>query len=392
MHKRFLKIFAATMAIMLSIVFSVQNVGAEVYENITDLGLTSKSAILMEADSGTIIYEINSHEKMPPASVTKVMTLLLIFEAIDDGRIKWDDMVTVSEHAASMGGSQVFLEPSEQQTVRDMVKCITIASANDASVAMAEYIAGSEDSFVELMNKKAKELGMNDTNFLNACGLDVDGHVTSAYDIAIMSKELITKHPTVKEFTTIWMDSITHKTRKGESEFGLSNTNKLLKWYDGATGLKTGSTSKALYCLSGTAEKNGMELVGVVMAAPDFKVRFHEVIKLFDYGYANYTVAKGRPAGDVVGNIGVYKGKEDFVDVVVKDEKSFLIPKTGESSLEEEIKISESISAPFEEGSKIGEIIYTMNGEEKGRCDVVTSQGVEKASIATMVKRMLKKW
>ena len=201
------------------------------YENQTDLGLTCKSAILMDSSTGDILYEMNSHDKLPPASVTKVMTLLLIFEAIDSGKIKWDDMVTVSEYAASMGSSQVFLEPMEQQSVETMVKCISISSANDASVAMAEYIGGSEQGFVDMMNSRAKELGMNDTNFENACGLDTDGHVTSAHDIALMSRELIKNHPKVSEFATTWMDTIIHKTRKGESEFGLSNTNKLVKCY-----------------------------------------------------------------------------------------------------------------------------------------------------------------
>lgn len=237
MQKKIFRWMAFCVVAVQMTISSCADVSAEVYENLTDLGLQSKSSILMEADTGTVIYEQNSHEKLAPASVTKVMTLLLIYEAVGDGKIKWDDMVTVSEHAAGMGGSQVFLEPLEQQTVADMTKCIAIASANDAAVAMAEYIGGSEEGFVELMNQKAKELGMEDTNFVNACGLDVDGHITSANDIALMSRELITKYPQVTEYTTTWQDSIVHKTRKGESEFGLTNTNKLLKWYDGATGL-----------------------------------------------------------------------------------------------------------------------------------------------------------
>lgn len=231
--KRYVIIFLITLQMISS---SLISVWAETYENLSDLGLQSKSAVLMEADTGTIIYEQNSHEKLPPASVTKVMTLLLIYDAVADGKIKWDDMVTVSEHAASMGGSQVYLEPTEQQMVHDMTKCIAIASANDAAVSMAEYIGGSEEGFVELMNKRAKQLGMNDTNFVNACGLDADGHITSAHDIALMSRELTTKYPEVQEFTKTWQDTIIHKTRKGETEFGLTNTNKLLKWYDGATG------------------------------------------------------------------------------------------------------------------------------------------------------------
>lgn len=209
----------------------------------------------------------------PPASVTKVMTLLLIYEAEAAGQFGWEETVQVSEHAASMGGSQVFLEPGETQTAAELTKCIAIASANDAAVAMAEFVAGSEEAFVERMNRKAEELGMQETHFVNACGLDVDGHETSAYDIALMSRELMTKFPEIQKYTTTWQDTIIHKTRKGESEFGLTNTNKLIKWYEGATGLKTGSTGKALYCLSGTAERNGLHLIGVVMAAPDFKLR-----------------------------------------------------------------------------------------------------------------------
>ncbi|MBQ7241750.1 MAG: D-alanyl-D-alanine carboxypeptidase, partial [Firmicutes bacterium] len=227
--------------------------------------LHSKSVILKEANTDTIIYETNSHEALPPASITKIMTLLLIYDACAEGRFKWDDPVTVSEHAASMGGSQVFLEPYETQTAADMTKCIAIASANDAAVAMAEFIGGSEEGFVAQMNEKAKELGMEDTHFVNACGLDADGHLSSAYDIALMSEELMSRYPEVKEYTTTWQDTITHNTKKGSTEFGLTNTNKLIKWYPYATGLKTGSTGKALCCLSGTAEKNGLSLVAVVM-------------------------------------------------------------------------------------------------------------------------------
>lgn len=365
---------------------------AEAYENLTDLGLQSKSAILMEADTGAVLYEQNSHEVLPPASVTKVMTLLLIYDAVKDGKIKWDDIVTVSEHAASMGGSQVFLEPMEQQTVHEMTKCISIASANDASVAMAEFLAGSEEAFVEQMNQKAKDLGMNDTKFVNACGLDVDGHVTSAYDIALMSRELITKHPEVTEFTKTWQDTLIHKTRKGESEFGLTNTNKLLKWYDGATGLKTGSTGKALYCLSGTAEKNGMSIIGVVMAAPDHKIRFQEVMKLFDYGYANYSMQKGMPKGELVAEVPVSKGELDIAPLLVGEEVTFLAQKGQEGEVISETEIAPSLKAPLEAGTKGGEIIYKVNGKEVGRADLVTMEPIDKISLGTMLKRLLGQW
>lgn len=362
------------------------------YENISDLGLSSKSAILMEADTGTILYEKNSHEVLPPASITKIMTLLLIYEAIEDGKIKWEDMVTVSQHAAGMGGSQVFLEPMEQQSVHDMTKCIAIASANDAAVAMAEHIGGSEEGFVALMNQRAKELGMEDTVFVNACGLDVDGHVTSAHDIALMSRELMKNHGEITEFTTKWMDSITHKTRKGETEFGLTNTNKLIKWYDGATGLKTGSTGKALYCLSGTAERNGLKLVGVVMAAPDFKVRFHEVIQLFDYGYANYAMEKGMEAGKTVGEIPVYKGMEDTISVKTKEQVSLLSKKGSQGKRESKLNLTPSIQAPFEKGTKVGELVYYEDGEEVGKTDVITADAMEKTNVEAMLHRLLRSW
>lgn len=356
------------------------------------LSLQSKSAVLMDGATGTILYEKNSHEAMPPASVTKVMTLLLIYEAQADGKFQWEDSVQVSEHAASMGGSQVFLEPGETQTAADMTKCIAIASANDAAVAMAEFVAGSEEAFVERMNQKAKELGMNDTHFVNACGLDVDGHETSAYDIAVMSRELMTRFPEIQEYTTTWQDTIIHKTKKGESEFGLTNTNKLIKWYEGATGLKTGSTGKALYCLSGTAERDGLQLIGVVMAAPDFKVRFQEVMKLLDYGFANYATEKGLPAGEEVDRIPVTKGMKNDVGAVVKEEISVLLQKGTASDWETQTELLPSLDAPVEAGEKVGELIYIINGEEVGRTDLVAAERVEKANMNTMLHRMLKLW
>lgn len=364
-----------------------------VYGAETDpLTLESKSAVLMDGATGTVLYEKNSHEAMPPASVTKVMTLLLIYEAEEAGQFKWEDSVQVSEYAAGMGGSQVFLEPGETQTAADMTKCIAIASANDAAVAMAEFVGGSEEAFVERMNKKAEELGMKDTHFVNACGLDVDGHETSAYDIALMSRELMTRFPEIQEYTTTWQDTIIHKTRKGESEFGLTNTNKLIKWYEGATGLKTGSTGKALYCLSGTAERNGLHLIGVVMAAPDFKVRFQETMKLLDYGFANYTAQKGLPAGQEMAEIPVTKGMADSVSAVVKEEISMLLKKDMSSDWETQTEVLPSMDAPVAAGEKVGELVYLINGEEVGRTDLVTAEAVEKANINTMLQRMLKNW
>lgn len=366
-------------------------VNAAQHENITDLGLKSKSAILMEASTGDILYEQNSDEKLPPASITKIMTLLLIYEAERAGKIKWDDKVTVSQHAASMGGSQVFLEEGETQTAADMTKCIAIASANDAAVAMAEYIGGSEDGFVELMNSRAKELGMDNTEFKNACGLDTEGHITTAKDIALMSKELIKNFPDITKYTTTWQDTINHTTRKGTTEFGLTNTNKLIRWYDGATGLKTGSTGNAKYCLSATADKNGMELIAVIMAAPDNKSRFSEAIKLLDYGYANYAVVSGAKKGDSAGEIPVSKGEHETVLLEVSEDINAMIQKGG-SEPEIVYELTESLKAPIEKGVKAGEAVYMLDGQVIAKADVITSEAVERASLPTVAERLLKSW
>lgn len=378
---------------LITVVFVLlQSFAVNTYASQTQMpALTSKSSILMEASTGQILYENNAEEAMPPASVTKIMTLLLIFEAQKEGKFQWDDMITVSEYAASMGGSQVFLEPEEQQTAKDMVKCIAVASANDASVAMAEFIGGSEEGFVAMMNEKAKELGMKNTVFKNACGLDVEGHVTSAKDIAIMSRTLITEFPEVTEFTTIWMDKITHKTRKGESEFGLANTNKLIKWYSGATGLKTGSTSAAKFCLSGTAKRNDTELIAVVMAAPNPKTRFQEVMKMLDWGFANFEVKKIVSQGEDMGNIMTEKGEKESVKIICENDINILVPK-GEGEIKKDTQIYESLKAPFEKGQKAGEIVVYVNGEEKGRSNIVASEGCEKISLVKMIEKIMALW
>ena len=384
------KLFSVLTAVLLVFSMSVGAYGED-YSNITDLGLSAKSVILVEASSGSVLYENNSDEKLPPASITKVMTLLLIYEAVRDGKINWDDNVTVSAHAASMGGSQVFLEEGETQTVADMTKCIAIASANDAAVAMAEYIGGSEDGFVQQMNERAKQLGMNNTTFKNACGLDTDGHLTTARDISIMSRELIYNFPEITQYTTTWQDTITHKTRRGESEFGLTNTNKLVKWYNGATGLKTGSTGKAKYCLSATAEKNGMQLIAVIMSAPDNKARFSEAIKLLDYGYANYAVVKGAAKDDVVGEIPVAKGEHETVVLKMGADIIALMKKGGSEPIIT-YEIPESISAPVEENQKIGEAMYTVDGKETARADIVSAEAVERAGLDTVARRLIHRW
>lgn len=354
--------------------------------------IDGKSAVLMESSTGKILSEQNADEALPPASVTKIMTLLLIYDSVNEGKIKWDDKVTVSEHAASMGGSQIFLEPNETQTVEVLAKSIAIASANDAAVAMAEFIGGSEQEFVEMMNKKAKELGMKTANFENACGLDSPNHKLSAKDIAIMSRELITKYPDVHKYTTTWQDTITHTTSKGTSEFGLTNTNKLIKWYENATGLKTGSTSEAKFCLSGTAKKDNMELIAVVMAAPDPKTRFKEVMKLLDYGFANYAVKSGKKVGEVVTEVKVNKGMEDSVKGIVAAEVTALVNKGDKNELTSDVKAVEGVNAPVKKGDKIGEIIYYSNGNEAGKSDIVAEKDIEKAGLVKNINNVINKW
>lgn len=373
-------------AITLSLAFLTVPVYAE------PPAIDAKSYILMEASTGTILSENNSEEPLPPASVTKIMTLLLIYDSVNEGKIKWDDMVTVSEHAASMGGSQIFLEPNEQQSVETLTKSIAIASANDAAVAMAEFIAGSEESFVGMMNEKAKELGMKNTTFVNACGLDAEGHKMSAKDIALMSRELITKYPDIKKYTTTWQDTITHTTSKGTTEFWLTNTNKLIKWYKDATGLKTGSTNEALYCLSGTAERDGMELIAVVMAAPDPKVRFQTTMKLLDYGFANYRLQSGKAAGEIVGKVPVYKGMLDTVDGAVASPVNIVTPNENKAELTSKTEFVESINAPVKRGDKIGEIIYYTNDKEVARANIVANEDVEKANLTKNISRLLQFW
>ena len=361
-------------------------------ETIPTMTVNAKAALLMEPVTGRILLEQNAHERLEPASVTKVMTILLIFEALDQGKIGWDEIVTCSAHAASMGGSQIYLEAMEQQSVRDLVKAIVISSGNDASVAMAEYIAGSEEGFVTMMNTRAKELGMNDTHFVNASGLHADGHVSSAYDIALMSRELINNHPDVFKYTTIWMDKITHKTARGVEEFGLSNTNRLIKSYPATTGLKTGSTSQALYCISATAEKNGLHLNAVILGAPDPNTRFGEAIKMMDYGFANYAMANGDPVDTLIGEIPVLKGKKEQVQVKVKNQVHALVPKGKSAELEKQIEADNAVKAPFEKGLKAGEIVYLYEGKEVGRSELVTAESVKRAALPDIIGRVLNGW
>jgi D-alanyl-D-alanine carboxypeptidase (penicillin-binding protein 5/6) len=355
--------------------------------------ITSTAAVLIEGSTGTIILDKNKDERLRPASITKIMTLLLIFEAINAGQISLTDEVSVSEHAASMGGSQVFLEPNETQSVDTMIKCISIASANDACVAMAELIGGSEEEFVARMNQRAKELGMLNTNFVNSCGLDTDNHYSSAYDIALMSRELITKFPQISKYATVWMDTIVHTTKKGQTEFGLTNTNKLVKFYSGITGLKTGSTGLAKYCLSATAKRNDMDLIAVILAAPDTKTRFMEASKLLNYGFANYSIYKDDASDISLEPVKVKKGTDDFVQGQVGGEFSYLCTKGKTSDLiRKEVVLSDEIQAPIAQNDKIGEIVYYYDDEEIGRIAIIASETVDKAKFKDYIWKMMQKY
>lgn len=324
----------------------IEETNAEVSSD-NSLSLESGSAILVEQSTGQILYAHNIHEQLRPASVTKIMSILLIMEAVDSGKISLTDAVPCSENAASMGGSQIWLDPRETLTVDEMLKAICVNSANDCVVAMAEFIAGSEESFVQMMNDKAKELGMSDTCFKNCHGLDEDGHVTSSYDISLMSRELLTKHPTITKYTTIWMDSL----RDGKSQ--LSNTNKLIKNYKGATGLKTGSTSLALYNLSASATRDNFSLIAVIMKAPSTKIRFAEAQKLLDYGFNNFSFKQFGKKGDLVKKINVDKGVQNTVDCILSDGAGTLIEKGKEKNVEQNITLDDTVSAPISKGQKL---------------------------------------
>ncbi len=345
-------------------------------------------AILTEASTGRVIYEKNADESLHPASITKIMTLLIIFDAVEDDSISPEDTVTVSEHAASMGGSQVFLEPGETQTVETMIKCIAIASANDACVAMAEHISGSEDAFVQSMNERAEALGMNNTHFVNCCGLDADGHMTTARDVAIMSRELITAHPAIHDYSCIWMDTITHVTRRGESEFVLNNTNKLLKQYEWATGLKTGSTSLAKFCLSATARRNDIELISVIMASPSGKTRVSDSIALLNYGYGICSLYhdNNMPSIDV---IPIKGGIKSDISVEYSSQMNYLFTNKYDASLiESHAEYLEDLEAPVQKGDVIGQLTYTYDGKFMDSIDIIASESIKKAGYGDYINSL----
>ena len=346
------------------------------------LGLSAPAAVLMEKTTGTILYEENATVQYEPASVTKVMTLLLVMEAIDSGTLSWEDTVTASAHAVSMGGSQIWLKEHEQMTVHDMVKAVAVVSANDCSVALAEHIAGTETAFVERMNRRAKELGMEHTNFVNCTGLPAQGHLTCALDIAIMSRELILNHPDIRQFSTIWMDTLR------DGAFQLSNTNKLIFYYEGATGLKTGFTDSALYCLSATAERDGMELIAVVMHAPTSEERFDSAKALLNYGFSQYALTTVYPA-EPIRPVEVLLGESEFVQPVPARECTVLLEKSKAGSVTTRVELCGDVSAPVEKGQRLGQIRVLVDGEQVDTIDLVAAGAVEKLTVGRIFKRFV---
>ncbi len=356
------------------------------------LDISAPSAILMEASTGQVIYEKDPDVELSPASITKIMTLLLIFDAIDEGKIHLEDEVTVSAYAQSMGGSQVYLAEGEVQTVETLIKCIVIASGNDASVAMAEYISGSEEAFVQKMNERAAQLQMTHTHFVDCCGLsNSDDHYTSARDVGLMSRELITRYPEIFNYSTIWMEDITHVTRQGSSIFTLSSTNKLLKQYEWTTGLKTGSTSKAKYCFSGTACKDGISLIAVVMAAPDYKVRFEDARKMFQFGYSVSALYEDANE-DILSPVNISGGIAETAGIKYQSSFSYLdLTGADLSGVRKEIVINVE-EAPVLEGQRAGYAAYYLNEEQIGTVDLVFTQTVRKAEYKDYLGRILKKY
>lgn len=350
------------------------------------LNLDSASAILIEQNTGKILYEHNIHERLHPASVTKVMSLLLIMEALDSGKISLDTQIPCSSNAANMGGSQIWLDTTETLSVNDMLKAIAVVSANDCVTAMAEYLGGTEENFVQMMNDKAKELGMNDTTFKNCHGLDEDEHLTSAYDIALMSRELLVKHPAITNYSTIWTDTL----RDGKS--ALSNTNKLVRNYAGCTGLKTGSTSLALFNLSASATRDGLSLIAVIMKAPTSALRFSNAIKLLDYGFTNYSYKSFANQGDFIRQISVTKGIDSAVNVIYETSPSFLVKKGEESKITYEINLPDNVSAPISKGQQLGTITYYSDGSKLDTVNLISDSTINKINFISMIKYISYNW
>ena len=369
-------------------------VWSEDYKNVANidnkegnfLELNCESSILIEQSTGEVLYAHNEHEKLRPASVTKVMTILLIMEAIENGSLKYEDKITCSENASSMGGSQIWLDESETLTVDEMLKAICVVSANDCTVAMAERIGGSEENFVNMMNEKAKALGMNDTTFKNCHGIDEDGHVTSAYDIALMSRELLTKYPEITNYTTIYMDTL----RNGESE--LVNTNKLIRNYAGATGLKTGSTSLALFNLSASATKEGLSLIGVIMKAPTSKERFSCARKLLDYGFSNYKYELLCTQNDFVREIDVQKGTKNKIRVIYDNSIGKITKKNETDQIDTIVEMKESIIAPVEKGEILGKVKFMRGEKTIAEVNLIAEEQIKKKNLISTAGEICKKW
>lgn len=350
------------------------------------LALDCGAACLIEQNSGLIIYDYNMHEKLRPASVTKIMSLLLIMEALDSGKIQLTDKIPCTEDAAKMGGSQIWLDVRETLTVEEMLKAICVVSANDCVVAMADYLEGSQDAFVKKMNQKAQELGMNDTTFKNCHGIDEDGHLTSAYDIAIMSRELLMNHPSITKYTTIWMDSL----RDGKSS--LVNTNKLVRNYNGCTGLKTGSTSIALYNLSASATRNNLSLIAVVLKAPTPAIRFSNAQKLLDYGFSNYSVTSFGKKGDVIKSVEIKKGTTSSIDAILENDAEVLMSNGSNKDVTQEVKLDDTFNAPILEGQKLGEVEFSINGNVVSTVNLVANKSSDKLSFGSIIKFVMNKW
>lgn len=367
-------------------------------ENTTETGnqsvldIESPSALLMELNSGQVLYEKDPDTARKPASVTKIMTMLLAFEALDSGKFKLDDMVTVSANAAGMGGSQVYLEEGEQQSFQDLLKCVIVSSANDAATAVGEAIAGSEEGFVALMNERAKELGMEHSHFENACGLEAEGHQMSARDIAVLSRYLLLNHPEVTEYTTIWMDTIVHKTKRGDSEFGLANTNKFLKKYEGANGLKTGYTSVAGFSMSATATRNGTTLIAVVMGSKTKDIRYSDAAKLLDFGFANCSIYEDKNVLDGKKQIAVRDGVQDAVFVEkISPFRYVFVGDKGEGEIQKRLQIVKD-KAPIKKGDVVAKVIYSQDGKELGSMDVVATQDVEQQKYHHALKKIFEQY
>lgn len=350
------------------------------------LDLTCGGAILIDQKTGDILYDHKMHEKLRPASVTKVMSLLLIMEALDSGTISLNDRVPCTEDAHAMGGSQIWLDTREELTVDEMLKAICVVSANDCTVAMADYLAGSQEAFVERMNDKAKQLGMNDTTFKNCHGIDEDGHFSSAYDIALMSRELLNNHPIITNYTTIYMDTL----RDGKSQ--LVNTNKLVRNYEGCTGLKTGSTSVALYNLSASATRNGLSLIAVIMKGETSKIRFNEATKILNYGFSNYEYKELAKANEKVGVCTINKGIKNIADAICEKDFGVTMKKSNSNNIDQNIEIYNNIFAPIKKGQKIGEITYSTNGQTLGNVSLISTEDIDKYGLTAMISKIYLKW